>query len=136
MACGALLEDVQELGGIGGVAAEVVHEVEGDGVVLGADGVVVRAEVRFEAADALGAVPAALAGAGGDALDAADEAFFVREGVGDAGRAARTERGVGGVGVGFELNEVVAASAAHADLGGEDGPVVAEAWPAPELGCA
>ena len=53
VACGALLEGVQELGGIGGVAAEVVHEVEGDGVVLGADGVDVRAEVRLDAADAL-----------------------------------------------------------------------------------
>ena len=34
---GALLQGVQELGGIGGVAAEVVHEVEGGGVVLYAE---------------------------------------------------------------------------------------------------
>ena len=54
---GALLEGVQELGGVGGVAAEVVHEVEGDGVVLDADVVVVCAGLRLDAADALGAVP-------------------------------------------------------------------------------
>ena len=39
----------------------------------------------------------------------------MREGVGGAGRAAHIERGVGGVGVRFELDEVVAASAAYAD---------------------
>ena len=99
--------------------AASTHEIEGDGVVLDADGVVVRAEVRFYqyAADALGAVPWALARAGGDALDAADEVLLVGEGVSVAGHAALGESGVSGVGVGLELDEVVAASAVHADVG-------------------
>ena len=111
----------------------VVHEIEGDGVVLDAyaSSYMYAPRCASTLADALGAAPrGARQGGRRAATPLTHQRRFSSWGKAWVAQAAlrALECAVGGVGVGLELDEVVAAaSAAHADLGDVDDG--AKGWP-------